>query len=75
MQRSGRRGRAASGRLKRYNRGLLRVSPAGCWRDFRLRLSHSRNHGSDPRLERAALVWAIYHTCTPAQERYERTRQ
>jgi transposase-like protein len=66
---------AALVHLKRYNRGLLRVSPEWCWRDFRLRLSHGRNHGSDPRLERAALVWAIYRNFTPAQERYERKRR
>ncbi len=65
---------AALVHLKRYNRGLLRVAPEWCWRDFRLRLSHGRNHGSDPRLERAALVWAIYRNFTPAQERYERKR-
>jgi hypothetical protein len=43
-----------------YNQGLRRVTPEWVWRDFRLRLSHGRNHGSDVRLERAALVWAIY---------------
>jgi hypothetical protein len=58
--------------LKRYNRGLVRVAPEWCWRDFRLRLSHGRNHGSDRRLERAALVWASYRNFTPAQERSER---
>lgn len=57
-----------------YNQGLPRVAPEWCWRDFRLRLSHGRNHGSAPRLERAALVWAIYHNFTPTQARYERTR-
>jgi transposase-like protein len=60
--------------LKRYNRGLLRVAPEWCWRDFRLRLSRGRNHGSEVRLERAALVWQIYHNFTPAQERSERKR-
>ena len=39
--------------------------PEWLWRDFRLRLSHGRNHGSEQRLERAALVWAIYHNFTP----------
>lgn len=57
-----------------YYQGLLRVSPEWCWRDFRQRLSRGRNHGSDPRLERAALVWAIYHNFTPAQGRSERKR-
>jgi transposase-like protein len=66
---------AALVHLKRYNRGLLRVAPEWCWRDFRLRLSRGRNHGSDRRLERAALVWAIYRNFTPAQERYERKRR
>jgi len=61
--------------LKRSNRGLLRVSPEWCWRDFRLRLSQGRNHGAEPRLERAALVWAIHRNFTPAQERYERKRR
>jgi len=56
------------------HRGLTRVTPEWCWRDFRQRLSHGRNHGSDRRLERAALVWAIYHNFTPAQWRSERKR-
>ena len=51
----------------RYNAGLVRVGPEWVWRDFRLRLSHGRNHGSEVRLERAALVWAIYRNFTPAQ--------
>lgn len=59
---------------RRYNRGLHRVAPEWLWRDFRLRLSHGRNHGSAERLERAALVWAIYRNFTPAQERSERQR-
>ena len=59
----------------RYNEGLLRVTPEWVWRDFRLRLSRGRNHGSDKRLERAALVWAIYRNFTPAQWRYERKRK
>ncbi len=58
-----------------YNRGLLRVTPEWVWRDFRLRLSRGRNHGSDARLERAALVWAIYRNFTPAQWRSERKRK
>ncbi len=60
--------------LLEYNRGLTRVSPEWYWRDFRLRLSRGRNHGSDERLERAALVWAIYRNFTPAQWRSERKR-
>jgi hypothetical protein len=57
-----------------YYAGLQRVAPEWCWRDFRLRLSRGRNHGSAIRLERAALVWAIYHNFTPAQWRSERKR-
>ena len=57
-----------------YYQGLQRVTPEWCWRDFRLRLSHGRNHGSEQRLERAALLWAVYRNFTPAQERYERKR-
>jgi len=57
-----------------YYAGLQRVAPEWCWRDFRLRLSRGRNHGSATRLERAALVWAIYHNFTPAQHRSERKR-
>ena len=55
-------------------RGVCRVSPEWMWRDFRMRLSHGRNHGSDQRLERAALVWQIYHNFTPAQRRSEHKR-
>jgi hypothetical protein len=65
-----------------YNQGLGRASPEWLWRDFRLRLSRGRNHGAGQRLERAALLWAIYHCPAlsaangfePAQERSERTR-
>ncbi len=57
-----------------YYRGLHRVTPEWYWRDFRLRLSRGRNHRSDQRLERAALVWAIYHNFEPAQWRSERKR-
>jgi hypothetical protein len=60
--------------LNRYNRGLLRVAPEWVWRDFRLRVSRGRNHGSGARLERAALVWQVYHNFTPAQWRSERRR-
>jgi hypothetical protein len=61
--------------LLEFNAGLVRVSPEWYWRDFRLRLSHGRNHGSDARLERAVLVWAIYRNFTPAQWRSERKRK
>lgn len=54
--------------------GLARVGPEWLWRDFRLRLSRGRNHGSTQRLERAALLWMIYHNLTPAQRRSERKR-
>jgi len=60
--------------LNAYNRGLLRVGPEWLWRDFRLRLSHGRNHATSARLERAALVWAIYRNFTPAQWRSVRKR-
>jgi len=61
--------------LLAFNKGLVRVSPEWYWRDFRLRLSRGRNHGSDERLERAVLVWAIYRNFTPAQRRSERKRK
>ena len=57
-----------------YHRGLARVGPEWLWRDFRLRLSRGRNHRTDDRLERAALVWAIYRNFEPAQRRRERKR-
>ncbi len=60
--------------LLEFNQGLARVSPEWYWRDFRLRLSRGRNHRSDERLERAALVWAIYRNFEPAQSRSERKR-
>jgi hypothetical protein len=60
--------------LLAYYQGLQSVTPEWYWRDFRLRLSHGRNHRSDQRLERAALVWAIYHNFEPAQWRSERKR-
>jgi hypothetical protein len=60
--------------LSDFNQGLVRVSPEWYWRDFRLRLSRGRNHRSDERLERAALVWAIYRNFTPSQRRSERKR-
>ena len=58
-----------------FNQGLMRVSPEWYCRDFRLRLSRGRNHRSPQRLERAALVWAIYRNFTPAQYRSERKRK
>jgi hypothetical protein len=58
-----------------YHRGLVRVGPEWCWRDFRLRLSRGRNHRTADRLERAALVWAIYRNFEPAQARSERKRR
>jgi hypothetical protein len=57
-----------------YNQGLGRASPEWLWRDFRLRSSHGRNHGAEQRLERAALLWAIYHNFQPTQDRSERKR-
>lgn len=54
--------------------GLSRVGPEWLWRDFRLRLSRGRNHGSAQRLERAVLLWGIYHNLTPTQRRSERKR-
>jgi hypothetical protein len=56
------------------NRGLGRVGPEWLWRDFRLRLSHGRNHRSDERVARAALVGAVYRNATPTQCRRERKR-
>jgi transposase-like protein len=61
--------------LSRYNKGLVRVGPEWLWRDFRLRVSRGRNHGSDERLERAALVWQVHANFTPAQGRKERKRK
>jgi len=58
-----------------YCQDIQRVGPECYWRDFRLRLSRGRNHRSDPRLERASLVWAIYHNFTPTQLRFERKRR
>ena len=55
--------------------GLVRISPEWLWRDFRLRLSHGRNHGSDERLEQAGALWMVYHNFTPAQWRSERKRK
>lgn len=56
------------------HQGLSRIGPEHLWRDFRLRLSHGRNHGSERRLEQATLLWAVYHNFTPAQMRCERQR-
>jgi hypothetical protein len=55
--------------LVAYYAGLQRVTPEWYWRDFRLRLSRGRNHGSDPRLERAALVWATIGSANRPQLR------
>ena len=65
---------AALMHLQRYNQGLSRVAPEYLWRDFRLRLSRGRNHGSEQRLQRAMLVWAVYRNFTPAQWRSEHKR-
>jgi hypothetical protein len=37
-----------------------------------MRLSHGRNHGSERRLERAVLLWAVYHNFEPTQGRKEK---
>jgi transposase-like protein len=60
--------------LLEYNQGLGRTTPEWLWRDFRRRVSHGRNHGTDARLERAALLFALDHNFEPAQERSEHTR-
>jgi transposase-like protein len=65
---------AAFVHTKAHNHGLGRTVPEWIWRDYRLRLSHGRNHGSVIRQEQAAVVWAIYHNFTPAQWRQERKR-
>ena len=57
-----------------YFRGVVRVTPEWYWRDFRMRLSHGRNHGNEQRLERAALLWAIYHNFERTQMRKEKKR-
>lgn len=56
------------------NRSVGRVVPEWCWRDFRLRLSRGRNHGSERRLLRAGLVFSIYHNFTATQNRREHKR-
>jgi len=56
------------------HQGLSAVSPEWLWRDYRLRLSHGRNHGSELRLEWASLIWAIYHNFEPTQGRSEQKR-
>jgi hypothetical protein len=56
------------------HQGLSRIAPEWLWRDFRLRLSHGRNHGSEKRFQRAMLLWKVYHDFTPAQRRSERKR-
>jgi len=63
------------------HQGLSRIAPEWLWRDLRLRLSRGRNHGSEERLDRAGLLWMVYHRrCTPppftsAQWRSERKRK
>ena len=61
-------------RMDEHN-GVGRVTPEWMWRDFRLRLSRGRNHGSEDRLRRAGLIFTIYRNFTPAQQRRERTRR
>jgi transposase-like protein len=61
--------------LQPEHAGVGRVSPAWMWRDFRLRLSRGRNHGSEERLQRAGTVYTIYRNFTPAQVRRERRRR
>ena len=53
---------------------LGRTNPEWLWRDFRLRAGHGRNQGASARLERSALLFAIYHNFEPTQERSERKR-
>ena len=60
--------------LMQNHTGLTRVGPEWYWRDFRQRLSGGRNHGSQQRLERALLSWAIYRNFTPVQRRSEQKR-
>ena len=57
------------------HRGLMRIAPEWLWRDFRLRLSRGRNHGTEERLDDAGLLWMVYHNLTPAQWRSERKRK
>jgi hypothetical protein len=57
------------------HQGLSSVSPEWLWRDYRLRLSHGRNHGSELRLEWGSLIWAIYHNFEPTQRRSEQKRK
>jgi len=57
------------------HQGVGRVTPEWVWRDFRLRLSRGRNHGSGERLARAGLIFTIYRNFTPAQLRREHTRR
>ena len=56
------------------HQGLSSVSPEWLWRDYRLRSSHGRNHGSELRQEWASLIWAIYHNFEPTQRRREQKR-
>jgi hypothetical protein len=56
------------------HQGLVRIAPEWLWRDFRLRPSRGRNHGCSERLQRAGLLWQVYHDLTPAQWRSEQKR-
>jgi transposase-like protein len=56
------------------HQGLSSVSPEWLWRDYRLRSSHGRNHGSELRQAWASLIWAIYHNFEPTQRRSEQKR-
>ena len=58
-----------------FQHGLLRIAPEWLWRDLRLQLSRGRNHGSEQRVQRAMLVWAIYRNFMPAQWRSEHKRR
>lgn len=61
--------------LLRCHQGLVRIAPEWLWRDFRLRPSRGRNHGCSERLQRAGLLWQVYHDLTPAQWRSEQKRK
>lgn len=61
--------------LMETSRQVGRVAPEWTWRDFRLRLSRGRNHGHEPRVGQAGLLFTIYRNFTPAQMRRERHRR
>jgi len=58
--------------------GVLPGTAAGdagvVWARLSLEAQMGTQSGSEERLERAALLWALYRNFTPAQERYERKR-